>query len=127
MVTPARLEGSSVDIALVGTYPYLPFEFTPEIAKRFHRLASARDLGPAMLVGARIRTLDRGNKQTQPSAKIENLSTQREVKLFLPRREDVDTLRPHHDGREIQLMVAPVVEALGFDLKGGDLMFLGVA
>lgn len=127
IITAERVDGSSVDIGLNGSRPYLPLQFTPEIARRFHLLAARRELGPAMLVRARIRSLDRGNKYTKPSAKIQNLSTDRELVLHLRGAEDIDALRPHHDGREVLLQVSPIIEALGFDLKGGDLMFLGVA
>jgi len=126
LITPDRVEGSTVDIRLNGTGPYLPFQFTQETAKRFHTLAARRELGPAIAIRARIRALDRGNKYTKPNAKIENLSTGREVNLLLYNRSDVDELHPHHDGSEVLLIVAPIVEAMGFDLKGGDLMFLSV-
>lgn len=127
IITPQRVDGSVVDITLSGTQPNLPFRFSPEIAKRFHSLAARRELGPAMTIRARIRALDRGNKFAKPSAKIENLSSGREVNLLLHRRSDVNELHPHHDGREVVLIVAPVIEAMGFDVKGGDLMFLRVA
>lgn len=79
-----------------------------------------------MAVNARIRALDRGNKYAKPSAKIENLSSNREVSLVVHNRSDIDALHPYHDGRDVVLIVAPIVEALGFDLKGGDLMFIGI-
>ncbi len=127
LVVPERVDGSIVDITLNGALPHLPFRFTPETAKRFHLIAAHRELGPAMAIPARIRALDRGNKFARPSAKIENLSSGREVNLQLHSRGDADELHPYHDGREVWLIVAPVIEAMGFDLRGGDLMFLRVA
>jgi len=59
-----------------------------------------------------------------PSAKIENMATGREVLLHLHERSDFDVLHPYHDGREIRIYASPLTEALGYDLYGGDLVFL---
>lgn len=125
-VTPSQLDGSTVDIALNGNLAHLPFGFTPQIARRFHIITSQRELGAPMIVTARIRSLDRGNRFVKPSGKIENLSTGREVTLQLPRKEDFDELHPFHNGEAVRLYVCPIVEALGFDVHGGDLMYLAV-
>ena len=119
-----RDEGSTVDINLVGTKTYPQLTFTPAIAKNFNAIASQRTLASPVIVSARIRSLDRGNSRTMPSAKIENLATEREVILHLHERSDFDVLHPLHDGREIRIYACPLMEALGFDLFGGDLVFL---
>lgn len=126
-VTPEQLEGSTVEITLHGDQAHLPFAFTSTTARRFHTLAAHRELGPAMIVTARIRSLDRGNKQAKPSAKIRNLATGREVNLMLKSAADFDALHPFHNEDEVRLFVCPIIEALGFDINGGDLMFLAVA
>ncbi|MBB5882354.1 hypothetical protein GGR74_003576 [Xanthomonas arboricola] len=120
----SREEGSLVDLRFVGSKTYPDIRFTPRIARNFHLLASQRQLAPPVIVNAKIRTLDRGNKRTMPSAKIENLVTGREVLLHLQQRSDFDLLHPLHDGREIRIYVSPLTEAMGFDLYGGDLVFL---
>lgn len=125
-ITPRQLDGSTVDITLNGNDAHLPFGFTPPIARRFHIIASQRELGPPLIVTARIRSLDRGNRYAKPSAKIENLSSNREVSLHLPRREDCDELHPYHNGEPVRLYVCPIIEALGFDIHGGDLVYLAV-
>lgn len=127
LVTPPRLAGSTVVVTLHGDQAHLPFGFTPEIARRFHRIASQRELGAPMIVKALVRSLDRGNKFSPPNAKILNQTTGREVNLQLSGMLDFEALRPFHDGNEVRLFVSPIVEALGFDLNGGDLIFLGVA
>ena len=126
-VTPPRLEGSTVSIQLIGRRAHLPFEFDGRRARNFHKIASLRELGAPMIVRAVIRSLDRGNKYTKPSAKILNVASGREVVLNLLKTEDFDDLHPYHNGQEVDLYVSPVIEALGFDLMGGDLMFLAVA
>lgn len=126
-VTPRELDGSSVDIGLHGNFAHFPFQFSALIAKRFHVIASHRELGAPFIVSARIRSLDRGNRYAKPSAKIENLDTNREVTLNLSKTEDCDALHPYHNGEPVRLYVCPIVEAMGFDLNGGDLMFLAVA
>lgn len=126
-VVPARLAGSVVDITLIGEEAHLPFQFTPVIARRFHIIASARELGAPMILTASIRTLDRGNRHTKPSARIINISTGREAILHITGIEDLERLRPFFDGTEVRLFVSPIVEALGFDLNGGDFIFLAVA
>lgn len=126
-ITPKDLDGSSVEITLQGRVQHLPYVFTPQIARSFHIIASERELGAPFIVTARIRSLDLGNRYTRPSAKIENMATNREVTLHLPRREDFDELHPHHNRGDVRLYVCPIVEAMGFDVKGGDLLYLAVA
>ncbi|MDV2452935.1 hypothetical protein [Xanthomonas hortorum] len=122
----SREEGSCVDLRFVGSRTYPDLRFTPSIARNFHLLASQRQLATPVIVNAKIRALDRGNKRTMPSAKIENLATGREVLLHLQERSDFELLHPLHDGREIKIYVSPLTEAMGFDLYGGDLVFLDI-
>ena len=126
-VTPKDLEGSTVDLTFHGDTLHLPFEFDAVRAKNFHTIASQRELAAPMLVKVNIRGLDKGNKFTRPKAKIMNLHTKREVTLHLSGPADFEVLHPHHDKAEVLIYVCPVVEALGFDIHGGDLMFLAVA
>lgn len=126
-VAPDRVAGSTIDITLHGQQTHLPLQFNAEIARRFRKVASQRELGAAILLNANIRSLDRGNRTTKPSAKIVNLHTHREVSLHLSGMEDFDQLHPHHGSAEVLLFVCPIIEARGFDLHGGDLMYLAVA
>jgi hypothetical protein len=126
-VSPDRVAGSTIDITLHGQQTHLPLQFNAEIARRFRKVASQRELGAAILLNANIRSLDRGNRTTKPSAKIVNLHTNREVSLHLSGMEDFDQLHPHHGSAEVLLFVCPIIEARGFDLHGGDLMYLAVA
>lgn len=125
-ISPSRLDGSTVELTLSGNNTPLPFEFDAARAKRFHQITSQRDLGGAVIVKSIIRSLDRGNKSTKPNAKILNLSTNREVSLRMSSIGDFDKLHAHHNGQPVDLYVCPIVEALGFDLNGGDLMFIAV-
>lgn len=125
-IVPARLDGSSVDISLLGSLPHPPLEFDSQRAKRFHQIASQRELAAPVRVMVIIRSLDRGNDYAKPGAKILNLATNREVTLQLSSRQDFDDLHPYHNGKPVELYVSPIVEALGFDLNGGDLMFIAV-
>lgn len=126
-ITSERLEGSVLDISLQGTRAHPSLGFTADMAKRFHAIAARRDLGPPMIVTARIRMIDRGSKNAKPSAKILNISTEREVNLHLSSIADCNSLHPYHNGQDVRLYVCPIIEALGFDIVGGDLMFLGIA
>ncbi len=119
-----RQPDSWVDVSLVGSRTYPNLRFSPAVAKRFHLIASQRMLAAPVIVTVRIRVLDRGNKRVMPSAKIENMATGREVLLHLHERSDFDVLHPYHDGREIRIYASPLTEALGYDLYGGDLVFL---
>ncbi|MBT2746061.1 MULTISPECIES: hypothetical protein [unclassified Lysobacter] len=120
----AHDENSCVDLRFVGSNVYQDMRFSPIIAQRFHAIASNRQLAAPVIVRAKIRVLDRGNKRAMPSAKIENIATGREVSLHLQERADFDVLHPYHDGREVLMYASPLTEALGFDLYGGDLVFL---
>lgn len=117
---------SIVDLRLQGNNLYLPFAFNAQIAGRFHQIVSRRELAAAVIVRAKIRHLDTGNKYTKPKAKILNLDTGREVTLHLNSLPDFYALHPHHTAEEVFIFAAPVVEAGGFDLMGGDLQFLAV-
>lgn len=80
-----------------------------------------------MQIRIHIRSLDEGNKHSRPKAKIVNLHTHREVTLQMSDLADFHSLRPHHGQAEVTIFACPIVEALGFDIYGGDLMFLAVA
>lgn len=126
LIGPKRNEGSTFDLVLVGDTVHLPFTFDSDKARRFRNVASQRELGSPFIVEAVIRSIDHGNKHAKPSAKIRNVTTGREVSLALRHREDCDALNPFFYGQSVQIFAAPLVEALGFDLYGGDLVFLGL-
>lgn len=125
-VKPSRIEGSVVYLQLTGSSLYLPMEFNSEIAGRFHKIISQRELAAPVIVRSKIRDLDIGNKFSKPKAKIVNLDTGREVSLHLALQTDFYALHPHHTAEEVFIYASPVIEAGGFDLKGGDLQFLAV-
>jgi len=126
-IARSDLGESSVGLTLHGSRPELPLVFTPAIAKSFHRIAADRELGAPMIARVRIRLLDKGNKFTKPNAKVFNLDTLKEVNLHLLDEQDFASLHPFHGGGEVRIHVCPILEAKGFDLRGGDLMFLRVA
>lgn len=125
-ITPERLDGSTAEITLNGVDAHLPFVFTQETARRFHGIASKRELGAPFIVNARIRSLDMGNRYAKPSAKILNIDTNKEVSLKLRSLDDFYQLQPHHRGESIRIFACPIIEALGFDVYGGDLQYLSV-
>lgn len=125
-ITPARYEGSAISIRLQGSQWHPRFDFTAEMARRFHRICSLRELAAPVVVDARIRTLDHGNKYSRPKAKIINLNTNREVVLHLSSEADFLELHPFHTVDHVGLFVCPIVEAGGFDVNGGDLQYLAV-
>lgn len=126
-ITPNKLDGSIVELDLQGSRVLLPMVFDRARANAFHAQSAYRELGAPMIVAARIRNLDRGNKFSKPGAKILNITTNREVSLHLNGIDDADTLHPYHTGVDVRLYVCPILEAGGFDIHGGDLMFLAVA
>lgn len=127
-ITRRSLEESTVELTLHGSRPQLPLVFTPAIASSFHKFAADRELGPPMIARVSVRILDAGNRTTKPSAKVLNLDAQKEVSLLLSNNADFEALRPYHDREgEVHIHVCPVLEAKGFDLRGGDLMFLRIA
>jgi hypothetical protein len=127
LVTSDRNEGSIVELGLRGERLNHNFGFTSEIAERFHALVAAREVGPTVRMRARIRDLDRGNRFAKPRAKILNIDSGREASLHLRNASDFEALHPYHTADEVMLFVSPYVEAGGFDLKGGDLIFIGIA
>lgn len=126
-IAPERYEGSTVVIQLHGSRWHPRLEFDQERARRFHIAASLRELAAPVVVEARIRSLDSGNRFSKPKAKILNLATDREVILHLSSEADFLALHPYHTADSVTLYVCPVLEAGGFDLNGGDLQFLAVA
>ena len=126
-ITIERYAGSTVAIDLYGSKTYGVFAFDEHRAKQFHLRASLRELGAPMIIDAKIRSLDSGNKFAKPRAKIQNQATGREVSLILEGEADFIILHPHHTATSVKLFVSPIIEAGGFDLQGGDLLFLGLA
>lgn len=125
-ISPDRLDGSTIEITLVGSRANLPFEFDADRAKRFHKLTARKELGRAIIVTAIIRSLDRGNRYTKPNGKVLNLGTNREVVLRMQSIDDFEALHEYHNGEPVEIFACPIVEAGGFDVNGGDLMFISV-
>lgn len=121
-----RLDGSTVEFTFHGTRLHPVYQFDARTARNFHAIVSRRELGPAVVVNARIRDLDRGNQYTHPKAKIENLDSGREVILHLAGPRDAEELHPHHMQNHVQIYACPFIEGGGFDMRGGDLYFVGV-
>jgi hypothetical protein len=126
-IVPDELDGSSVEISLYGNHARSTYAFTPDIAARFHGIVAARELGPVVLVNARIRDLDRGNKFSKPKAKILNIDSGREASLHLASEADFHALHPYHTADSVPIFASPFLEAGGFDVNGGDLVFVAVA
>jgi hypothetical protein len=127
IVVPDRVAGSTIDIDLTGRRSYDTLRFDGQTGRRFIAVSSRRELGPAFILNCSIRVLDSGNKHAKPKAKILNLASNREVVLHLENAEDFDALHPFHTAENVHLYVAPLMEAGGFDVHGGDLYFLGAA
>lgn len=121
-----KLDGSTVDFTFQGTRLHPVYQFNAQIARNFHSIVSRRELGPAVVVNARIRDLDRGNQYAHPKAKIENLDSGREVILHLAGQRDAEELHPHHMQEQVRIYACPFIEGGGFDMRGGDLYFIGV-
>ncbi len=121
-----RLDGSTVELSFQGTHLHPVYQFNGRIARNFHSIVSRRELGPAVVVNARIRDLDRGNQYIHPKAKIENLDSGREVILHLAGPRDAEELHPHHMRDHVRIYACPFIEGGGFDMRGGDLYFVGV-
>jgi hypothetical protein len=126
-ISSPNVEGSIVELSFHGNQLHPVYQFTAERARRFHQLVAKRELGPALVVNARIRDLDRGNQYAHPKAKIINLDSGREVILHLQNQIDVAQLHPFHMADHVRIYACPFIEGGGFDLKGGDLYFIGVA
>ena len=121
-----RLNGSTAEFSFQGTRLHPVYEFDGRTARNFHSIVSRRELGPAVVVNARIRDLDRGNQYANPKAKIENLDSGREVILHLAGQRDAEELHPYHMQDHVQIYACPFIEGGGFDMRGGDLYFVGV-
>lgn len=121
-----KLEGSTVELLFSGTRLHPVYLFDSRIARNFHAIVARRELGPAVIVNARIRDLDRGNQYVHPKAKIQNLDSGREVTLHLANVGDAEALHPHHMQDHVQIYACPFIEGGGFDMQGGDLYFVGV-
>lgn len=122
-----QIEGSTVEFSFLGTRVHPVYQFDARIARNFHSIVSRRELGPAVVVNARIRDLDRGNQYAHPKAKIENLDSGREVILHLAGPRDAEELHPFHMHDHVRIYACPFIEGGGFDMRGGDLYFVGVA
>lgn len=123
-VVPERNAGSIVDLRFHGSSARDVFQFTPEVASRFHSAVGKRTLGAPFRVGIRIRSLDRGNDHMSPGAKVLNVQSNREVILHLHNIGDFDVLRPFHDGSAVEIVACPLLENGGYDPNGGDLVFI---
>lgn len=121
------LENSTVELVLIGSRTNLPLHFDRSIARNFHRISADKELGPPMRAHVWIRSLDIGGKTIKPNAKVYNFASGKEVVLHLFDQAGFDALHPYH-GIEtgVEIYACPIMEAGGFDIEGGDLMFLRV-
>lgn len=125
MIRSAGMAGSHVELQFIGTGAST-YSFDSDQARRFHFIVSRRQLGEPVLVRARIRLLDQGNKFARMKAKILNLDSGREVTLHLASDQDFVKLHPHHTSNEVLLIACPVIEFGAYDAKGGDMFFVDV-
>ena len=126
-VAAEEVDGSTLDVTLNGDNSRATFGFTSGVARRFHEIVALRELGPVVVVNAKIRQLDRGNNFANPKAKILNIDSGREVILHLEGEDDFIALHPYHTAEHIRIFASPYIEAGGFDVRGGDLFFVAVA
>lgn len=121
------LNNSTVDLLFIGSRTNLPLTFDATLAYKFHKIAADKQLGPPMIVHTWIKSLDIGSKTTKPSAKVYNISSGKEVVLHLFDQAGFNALHPHHGVEAgVRIYACPIMEAGGFDILGGDLMFLKV-
>lgn len=125
-VSAKHLHNSTVQIQLMGSRPYPIYEFDSVKAKRFHRIVSLREVGPAVRLRIRVTVLDRGFNARNPSAKAVNLANNREFALYIVREGGADDVHQIHDNGQYEIYAAPVMEANGFDVNRGDYVFLGI-
>ena len=130
-VTVSHLQESVVQIQLDGSRVHPIYTFDRVIAKRFHKIVSSREIGPAVRLTVKVTLLDRGRDSRWPSAKAVNLENDKEfiLQLYGGRPGEIgsaDDVHRIHDGESYQIYAAPVMEANGFDVNRGDYLFLGL-
>jgi len=122
------LHTSTLDIHLHGSSSYPVFGFTNQIAKRFHKIVSVREVGPVVRLSVIVTSLDRGHKIRKPGAKAINLENDKEFILHLHTDANAsDEVHKIHDKGRYNIYAAPIMEAGGFDVNRGDYIFLGIA
>lgn len=105
------------------------FEFNSEVAKRFKKVISLRQLGAPVVYRGTMRELDRGptEKVRDFRGKFINASNQKTVIIHIAHKDDFSRLVPLLNSDEpIEIVAAPVIEFSSYDPVGGDIQFLEI-
>ncbi|MQA55624.1 hypothetical protein [Pseudomonas piscis] len=118
-----RNAGQSTIELIVGTDTPQPFKFNRVSSENFHSLVSRRNLGDPLIYSVKVTELDSANK----TAKVINVVTERMVKLQYKSEIEFEMIK-RYLGVDVPMnfIGSPVYEGGAYDVKGGDVFFIGL-
>lgn len=118
-----RNAGQSTIELIVGTDIPQPFKFNRISSENFHSLVSRRNLGDPLLYSVKVTELDSTNK----TAKVINIVTERTVKLQYKSDVEFEMIKRYLGvGVPMNFIGSPIYEGGAYDVKGGDVFFIGL-
>lgn len=118
-----RNAGQSTIELIVGTDTPRPFKFNRISSENFHSLVSRRNLGDPLLYSVKVTELDSTNK----TAKVINIVTERSVKLQYKSDIEFEMIKRYLGvDAPMNFIGSPVYEGGAYDVKGGDVFFIGL-
>ena len=131
LISPLRssaiAEEDIISIELMDKNGALEYEFNKLISKRFHKIVSAKQLGPTVHYSGRLTELGETKSKYFPySGRFYSNASKHEHKLLIANESDADKLRSFNTAKnkELNFFGAPVSAWGAFDEQKGDIVFL---
>ena len=102
------------------------YEFNRHSSRKFHKIVSAKQLGPTIEFSGRLTVFGEANSKYFPYfGKFFSKASNQEHKLLIHEEADIDTLRGYNTSHnDLNFLGAPVTAWGAFDELRGDIVFL---
>ncbi len=103
------------------------YSFDKRASQRFHKIVSAKQLGPTIEYSGRLKVFGESNSRYFPYfGKFYSKASEQEHKLLIHKAAQIDELRSYNTAkkRELNFYGAPITAWGAFDERRGDIVFL---
>ena len=131
LISPLRssaiADEDTISVELKDKSGALEYEFNKLISNRFHKIVSAKQLGPTVYYSGRLTEFGETKSKHFPySGRFFSKASKNEHKLLIADEADAERLRSYNTARnkELNFFGAPVSAWGAFDEQKGDIVFL---
>lgn len=130
LISPLRsssiTEDDFLSLELVDELGSKEYEFNQRTSRRFHRVVSAKQLGPTVAYSGRLIVFGENKSNDFPYfGKFFSFASKQEHKLLVANAEDAEKLSPYNvSASDLHFRGSPVTAWGAFDERRGDIVFL---